>query len=580
MKTLCLKVATLTVAIGLAITSPVQAGVGDGMIGFWSFNDNPPPALPTIADPFADKSGKGNNGIATEVDRWEMGVGMGGWWGWLDWWQAKRSLVANFNGASSVVVVNENPTLASSIALRLNSGSFTVAAWVNLGWQPTNGEHPIVTKPGWRLSEMTTTRTELYDYDGDGVEDHEDVDKDWMLDTEDLNYNGMLDPAEDKNNNSMLDTEDQNGNGWLDSGEDLNGNGLLDFEDVNYNGTLDLAEDKDGDNVIDTEDANGNGWMDEDYWYTWIEATAKFCSGTTCVEGGVPLSGGDEWHHLMVAYDSVKKMVTLYVDSSPTGTLTPFPSPAPTAGGLLVGKDGVANQFLAGQLDDVRIYNRVLTADEMRELAKGCKPAIYDPKTGKLSIPCVADATYYPPVIYKVEMQQAVSPGGDMLLPSLDDLSFGISTAIPPKLAIATPTNPEPAWGAGVVGYYVNDWYGNNVYQKGDDTIFLSGFLSFPMVAVLNPIAAPKTQCYGVRLDQVFYTNRFFLTQPWNVWYNGPDCEKAQIGPEQGQQGAQGIQGAASAGEGQQPARDYQIPKPTGVRSKENVTHFEDLFAN
>ena len=74
---------------------------------------------------------------------------------------------------------------------------------------------------------------------------------------EDLNNNGvrdlpgepdlgncLLDPTEDTNGNFLLDTEDLNNNGILDPGEDINGNGILDTEDRNGDGILQLGEDR------------------------------------------------------------------------------------------------------------------------------------------------------------------------------------------------------------------------------------------------------------------------------------------------------------------------------------------------
>lgn len=74
---------------------------------------------------------------------------------------------------------------------------------------------------------------------------------------EDLNHNGVqdlpgerdygdcvLDPSEDVNGNFILDTEDINNNGILDPGEDINGNGILDTEDLNGDGILQLGEDR------------------------------------------------------------------------------------------------------------------------------------------------------------------------------------------------------------------------------------------------------------------------------------------------------------------------------------------------
>lgn len=140
-----------------------------------------------------------------------------------------------------------------------------------------------------------------------------DTDGDGVLDTEDLNGNGILDAGEDVNGNGVLDFgEDLNQNGRFDIGsgtgfvinagatqsainlsfigntadrnigdgvrleansstlnadglgEDVNGNGVLDgFEDTNRNGRLDLSEDTNGNGVLDlTEDANGNGILD------------------------------------------------------------------------------------------------------------------------------------------------------------------------------------------------------------------------------------------------------------------------------------------------------------------------------
>jgi len=94
---------------------------------------------------------------------------------------------------------------------------------------------------------------------------------------EDLNHNGkqdknefdrgncLLDPSEDLNGNGILDTEDLNHNGILDPGEDLNGNGILDSEDRNHNGILDPGEDR-PDGVwtpfCPADDPNMNGIQD------------------------------------------------------------------------------------------------------------------------------------------------------------------------------------------------------------------------------------------------------------------------------------------------------------------------------
>jgi hypothetical protein len=52
---------------------------------------------------------------------------------------------------------------------------------------------------------------------------------------------------EDKNSNSVIDTEDLNSNGVLDAGEDVNSNGVIDTEDTNGNGILDRNDYRDTD---------------------------------------------------------------------------------------------------------------------------------------------------------------------------------------------------------------------------------------------------------------------------------------------------------------------------------------------
>ena len=57
---------------------------------------------------------------------------------------------------------------------------------------------------------------------------------------------------EDINDNGVLDNEDTNGDGVLDPGEDTNGNGVLDNEDADGNGALTSANDLDGTGADDT----------------------------------------------------------------------------------------------------------------------------------------------------------------------------------------------------------------------------------------------------------------------------------------------------------------------------------------
>lgn len=116
------------------------------------------------------------------------------------------------------------------------------------------------------------------DLDGDGKLDYRDLivtyDGGTILLWDDSNENGALD-VEDEitfspdilawHNNGVLDTEDLDGDGYLDPGEDINGNGLLDSEDLNNNGTLDTELVMTG---LTPEDINYI-WRAQDWLDSW-----------------------------------------------------------------------------------------------------------------------------------------------------------------------------------------------------------------------------------------------------------------------------------------------------------------------
>lgn len=112
------------------------------------------------------------------------------------------------------------------------------------------------------------------DYNNDGILDNSDLIIVYTEDDEgnaivhkyfDENGNGRLDIEDETTfdppipawfGNNILNTEDVNNNGTLDPGEDINGNGLLDTEDF------------DGDGVLDTEKLTGN-WAINEVAFLW-----------------------------------------------------------------------------------------------------------------------------------------------------------------------------------------------------------------------------------------------------------------------------------------------------------------------
>ncbi|MBC8468441.1 MAG: PD40 domain-containing protein [Planctomycetes bacterium] len=77
-----------------------------------------------------------------------------------------------------------------------------------------------------------------------------------------------------------------------------------------------------------------------------------------------------QWHHIGLVYDSDAFHRRLYVDGIEVAEDTTVVAGIPSDGGLYIGasKDLDAGSFFSGLIDDIRIYNVALTADEIDTL--------------------------------------------------------------------------------------------------------------------------------------------------------------------------------------------------------------------
>ncbi|WP_185792315.1 LamG domain-containing protein [Actinoallomurus bryophytorum] len=79
---------------------------------------------------------------------------------------------------------------------------------------------------------------------------------------------------------------------------------------------------------------------------------------------------GGAWTHLVGVYDAVAKTLSLYVNGTLAQTV-PYTTPWNATGGLQIGVGsygGVPGSFFSGDLDDVHVFDRVVTDEEARNL--------------------------------------------------------------------------------------------------------------------------------------------------------------------------------------------------------------------
>ena len=108
--------------------------------------------------------------------------------------------------------------------------------------------------------------------------------------------------------------------------------------------------------------------------------------GTSIVNGkfvlGVGSTGGDttlassvnindgSWHHLVATRDNTSGAMAVYVDGAPRGSGTGPTGSRTLPASLRIGSLQTGNNFLNGTLDDVRLYERVLSSAEVAALAR------------------------------------------------------------------------------------------------------------------------------------------------------------------------------------------------------------------
>jgi hypothetical protein len=149
--------------------------------------------------------------------------------------------------------------------------------------------------------------------------------------------------------------------------------------------------------------ATSSAWRDviekgNDNYY--LMATAQVAGGLPATSGTwaePPLCGTsillvNIWSHLASTYDGVT--LRLYVNGAQVATKSVSGSIRVTADALTFGSDPFYGQYLSGRIDDIRIYNRSLTAAEIQ--ADMNTPVGSPPPTATLTPTPSATGTFTP----------------------------------------------------------------------------------------------------------------------------------------------------------------------------------------
>ncbi|MFF1545803.1 LamG domain-containing protein [Streptomyces sp. NPDC058291] len=153
---------------------------------------------------------------------------------------------------------------------------------------------------------------------------------------------------------------------------------------------------------------------------------------------------GDSWHHLLGVYDSTLKELRLFVDGKLVSTVPFAPAPWDATGPVQVGAGSYAGRpssFFTGQIDDVRLYDRVVSKDEAGDLFKQ-HPQVkgrwkFDATTAGTPASSPDDSAGKRPAV--LGAQAAVQPGagwvgaGGLVLDGMDDYAAAATVPVNTK---------------------------------------------------------------------------------------------------------------------------------------------------
>ncbi len=122
--------------------------------------------------------------------------------------------------------------------------------------------------------------------------------------------------------------------------------------------------------IISQTGKTGERWLWTDPSYgrltTWLMHPPfdPLMSGSSVTDG--------QWHHVGMVYDSIGLKRYLYIDGKEVARDSDFVGGVNSDGGLYFGADKTlqTSSFFSGLIDDIRIYNKVLSAEEVADLAQ------------------------------------------------------------------------------------------------------------------------------------------------------------------------------------------------------------------
>jgi len=122
-----------------------------------------------------------------------------------------------------------------------------------------------------------------------------------------------------------------------------------------------------------TDDTGGNGYGGENELHLNIGnggVVEFYIEGATNVSVKTPAVNDDAWHHVAATWDKTGG-VNLYLDGAPAGSVAHTGNSFNFTGRVRLGRPNAGERYYAGVLDDLRLFKKALTVDQVKQTMRG-----------------------------------------------------------------------------------------------------------------------------------------------------------------------------------------------------------------
>lgn len=220
------------------------------------------------------------------------------------------------------------------------------------------------------------------------------------------------------------------------------------------------------------------------------------------------------WSHLAVTYNG--SVLRLFVNGVLARSRTVSGGGVTSTGPLRLGGNAVWGEFFSGQLDDVRLYNRALTASEIQADMNTPLSSQPDTTAPTVSVTAPADgATVSGTVTISANASDDIGVAGVQFL--INDVAAGSEDTVAPySVNWTTSSGPD---GPYRIGARARDAAGNATYAEVAVTVANTPAPDFSFVVTPSSRTVPQSGSVAYDVDVVFQNG--FSSSSVDLWVSG-----------------------------------------------------------